>query len=160
MPSTTLFWMSLRSGRAPNTGSRPPSASDSMAPGVTFMVMRSRSRRSRTSSSWMSTIFSMSSRPSELNVTMSSMRFRNSGLNEACRALSTASFMAALSPVFAASRMYWEPTLLVMMMMAFLKLTTRPWPSVSLPSSSTCSSTLKTSGCAFSSSSSSTTAYG
>ena len=30
------------------------------------------------------------------------------------------------------------------------KSTVRPWPSVSRPSSSTCSRTLKTSGCAFS----------
>ena len=40
------------------------------------------------------------------------------------------------------------------------KSTVRPWPSVSRPSSSTCSSTSKTSGCAFSTSSSSTTLYG
>jgi hypothetical protein len=39
----------------------------------------------------------------------------------------------------------------------FLKSTVRPWPSVSRPSSMTWSSTLKTSVCAFSSSSSSTT---
>ena len=37
------------------------------------------------------------------------------------------------------------------------KSTVRPWPSVSRPSSSTCSRTSKTSGCAFSTSSSSTT---
>ena len=35
-------------------------------------------------------------------------------------------------------------------MTVFLKLTVRPWPSVRRPSSSTCSSTLKTSRCAFS----------
>ena len=40
------------------------------------------------------------------------------------------------------------------------KSTTRPWPSVRRPSSSSCSSTLKTSGWAFSISSSSSTAYG
>jgi hypothetical protein len=45
----------------------------------------------------------------------------------------------------------------VMMITVFLKLTVRPWPSVSRPSSSTCNRTLKTSGCAFSISSSSTT---
>ena len=48
----------------------------------------------------------------------------------------------------------------VMMMMAFLKLTTRPWPSVRRPSSSTCSRMLNTSGCAFSISSSSITRIG
>ncbi len=42
----------------------------------------------------------------------------------------------------------------------FLKFTVRPWLSVSRPSSSTCSRMLNTSGCAFSISSSSTTAYG
>ena len=46
------------------------------------------------------------------------------------------------------------------MITVFLKLTVRPWPSVSRPSSSTCRRTLKTSGCAFSISSSSTTEYG
>ena len=40
--------------------------------------------------------------------------------------------------------------LLVITMTVFLKLTVRPWPSVSRPSSSTCSSTLNTSRCAFS----------
>jgi hypothetical protein len=42
----------------------------------------------------------------------------------------------------------------------FLKSTVRPWPSVMRPSSSTCSSTLKTSGWAFSISSSRITLYG
>ena len=40
------------------------------------------------------------------------------------------------------------------------KSTVRPWPSVRRPSSSTCSSTLNTSGCAFSTSSSRITEYG
>jgi hypothetical protein len=56
--------------------------------------------------------------------------------------------------------MYWLPRLLVMIRIVFLKSTMRPWPSVSRPSSSTCKSTLKTSGCAFSISSKSTTEYG
>ena len=47
-----------------------------------------------------------------------------------------------------------------MMTIVFLKSTVRPWPSVSRPSSSTCSSTLNTSGCAFSISSNRTTQYG
>lgn len=53
-----------------------------------------------------------------------------------------------------------EPILLVMMMMAFLKDTVRPWLSVTRPSSRIWSSTLKTSACAFSTSSKRTTAYG
>ena len=48
----------------------------------------------------------------------------------------------------------------VMISTVFLKSTVRPWPSVRRPSSITCSSTLKTSVCAFSISSSRTTEYG
>jgi hypothetical protein len=44
--------------------------------------------------------------------------------------------------------------------MTLRKSTVRPWPSVSRPSSSTCSRMSKVSGCAFSTSSSSTTEYG
>ncbi len=50
-----------------------------------------------------------------------------------------------------------EPMFDVMMMTVFLKSTVRPWPSVMRPSSSTCSSTLNTSWCAFSISSKRTT---
>jgi hypothetical protein len=50
-----------------------------------------------------------------------------------------------------------EPMLLVMTMIVLRKSTVRPWPSVRRPSSSTCSSTLNTSGWAFSISSSRTT---
>ena len=48
----------------------------------------------------------------------------------------------------------------VMMSTTWRKSTVRPWPSVSRPSSITCSSTLKTSGWAFSISSSRSTEYG
>ena len=48
----------------------------------------------------------------------------------------------------------------VMISTTFLKSTVRPWPSVSRPSSMTWSRMLKTSGWAFSTSSSSTTPYG
>ena len=48
----------------------------------------------------------------------------------------------------------------VMMMTVLRKSTVRPWASVSRPSSSTWSRVLKTSGCAFSISSNSTTEYG
>ena len=48
----------------------------------------------------------------------------------------------------------------VMMSTVFLKSTVRPLASVSRPSSITCSSTLNTSGCAFSISSNRITAYG
>ena len=59
-----------------------------------------------------------------------------------------------------ASAMRWLPTFDVMMTTVFLKSTVRPLPSVSRPSSSSWSSTLSTSGCAFSISSKSTTEYG
>ena len=55
------------------------------------------------------------------------------------------------------SMMYWLPMFDVMMITVFLKSTVRPWPSVMRPSSSTWSKTLKTSLCAFSISSKSTT---
>ena len=58
------------------------------------------------------------------------------------------------------SAMNWLPRLDVMMTTVFLKSTVRPLPSVSRPSSSSCSRTFSTSGCAFSISSNSTTAYG
>ena len=53
-----------------------------------------------------------------------------------------------------------EPRFEVITITVFLKSTVRPWPSVRRPSSSTCSSTLKTSGCAFSISSNRITEYG
>mmetsp|Transcript_4747 Transcript_4747/g.11422 ORF Transcript_4747/g.11422 Transcript_4747/m.11422 type:complete len:201 (+) Transcript_4747:666-1268(+) len=58
------------------------------------------------------------------------------------------------------SRMLCDPMFEVKMMMVFLKLTVRPCPSVIRPSSNTWRRTLKTSGCAFSISSKSTTEYG
>ena len=54
----------------------------------------------------------------------------------------------------------WEPRFEVKIKITLRKSTVRPWPSVSRPSSSTCSRMSKTSLCAFSTSSSSTTAYG
>ena len=53
-----------------------------------------------------------------------------------------------------------EPKLEVIMMIVFLKFTVRPLLSVKRPSSSTWSSMLNTSGCAFSISSNNTTEYG
>src|ERR1700686_2731660 len=56
--------------------------------------------------------------------------------------------------------MTWEPKFEVMITTQLRKSTVRPWPSVRRPSSKTCSSTLNTSGCAFSISSSRITQYG
>ena len=80
-----------------------------------------------------------SSRPRGRKRTISSMRLMNSGLK-----------------VLRGSPRRLE----VMINTVLVKLTVRPWPSVRRPSSSTCSKMLNTSGCAFSISSSSTTAYG
>ena len=58
------------------------------------------------------------------------------------------------------SAMYWLPMFDVMITTVLLKSTVRPLPSVSRPSSSNCSITLRTSGWAFSISSKRTTEYG
>ena len=112
---------------------------------------------------------SMLAMDSAWNVMTSSIRLRNSGrkvlrsaslilLDSSAKlfaAVSTSPFMtfSMTSPMvsfwafaLSYSRMAWEPMLLVMMIMAFLNDTKRPWPSVKRPSSSTCSKILKTSG--------------
>ena len=58
------------------------------------------------------------------------------------------------------SAMIVDPRFDVRIRIVFRKSTVRPWPSVSRPSSSTCSSTSKTSWWAFSTSSNRTTVYG
>ncbi len=57
--------------------------------------------------------------------------------------------LSDFSPSFKLTR-YSAPRLDVMTIRVFLKSTVRPWLSVKRPSSSTCSRTLKMSGCAFS----------
>ena len=89
---------------------------------------------------------------------MSSSRFTNSGLKAWRTSSLTASVSCSQSRVW--STRNWLPRLLVRIRMVFRKSTVRPWPSVSRPSSSTCSSTSNTSGCAFSTSSSRITEYG
>ena len=93
------------------------------------------------------------------NTTVSSMRLRNSGRKCALTSSHTASRISVAGWP-AICMIICEPRLLVITMTVFLKSTVRPWPSVRRPSSSTCSSTLNTSGCAFSTSSSSSTLYG
>jgi hypothetical protein len=89
----------------------------------------------------------------------SSMRFRNSGSKCSRSWLRTASAAPsnASGPASAPSMSVCEPMLLVMMRTVFLKSTVRPCESVRRPSSRIWSRTLKTSGCAFSISSNSTT---
>ena len=81
------------------------------------------------------------------------MRFRNSGRKWFFSSSHTASLMSSYD-LFTIAWIMCEPMLLVITITVFLKSTVRPWPSVRRPSSSTCSSTLKTSWCAFSISSS------
>ncbi|CPU64812.1 Uncharacterised protein [Mycobacteroides abscessus] len=106
----------------------------------------------------MSTIRPSSSIVSGSNTMTSSSRLRNSGLKDARTVLMTASRFSASSSI--GSTRNCEPRFDVSTRMTLRKSTVRPWPSVRRPSSSTCRRMSKTSGCAFSTSSSSTTEYG
>ena len=75
---------------------------------------------------------------------MSSSRLRNSGLNATRTTAITAS--RRCSSVSEASISAWLPRFDVRISRVFRKSTVRPWPSVSRPSSSTCSRMSKTSG--------------
>ena len=79
------------------------------------------------------------------------MRLRNSGRKLFRSSIMTLSrtLSGIVSPV-TPSRRKREPRFEVMMMTVFLKSTVRPCESVMRPSSKTWSSTLNTSGCAFS----------
>mmetsp|Transcript_27147 Transcript_27147/g.52913 ORF Transcript_27147/g.52913 Transcript_27147/m.52913 type:complete len:208 (-) Transcript_27147:1523-2146(-) len=113
------------------------------------------------SSTCLPTMLLISFMPSDLKMMNSSRRFRNSGLKlRRISAITRVRISGSWSGSPAMSMMLAEPMLEVKMMMVFLKSTVRPCPSVMRPSSSTCSRTLKTSGCAFSISSNSTTLYG
>ena len=93
----------------------------------------------------------------------SSTRLRNSGRKCSPSVSVTACFIDsyAASPLRAPlAAIASLPMLLVMITTLFLKSTVRPWLSVSRPSSRTWRRTLKTSGWAFSISSSRTTWYG
>ncbi len=116
-----------------------------------------------------STILVRSALSSGRKNVMSEMRFRNSGLKTRLASSSTFSriFSASLKFIDAAPKPIdvwrWSscaPTLLVMMMIVLRKSTVRPSESVRRPSSRICSRIWMTSGCAFSTSSKSTTAYG
>ena len=96
---------------------------------------------------------------------ISSIRFKNSGLNAFFSAASTDALMPSFSDLdfFAVAKpngsfaMSSVPRLLVMMTTVLRKSTVRPWPSVSRPSSRSWSRVLNTSGWAFSISSNRTT---
>ena len=87
---------------------------------------------------------------------ISSIRFKNSGRIVFFNSSSTWIFVSSTTLSCVAgvifskfSRIKEEPKLLVMIMIVFLKLTTRPLLSVNRPSSKTCNKMLNTSGCAF-----------
>ena len=101
------------------------------------------------------------------NMIISSKRLRNSGANCFFNAFSMIPLAKALVSVIGAnptplpkSFNCFVPAFDVMIIMVFLKSTRRPFPSVSLPSSITCNSILKTVEFAFSISSSNTMLYG
>jgi murein DD-endopeptidase MepM/ murein hydrolase activator NlpD len=106
---------------------------------------------------WMSTMRPCRSRCSRWNRMISSSRLRNSGRK--C-ARTTAITWRGRTVLVLALRLVDQnslPRFEVMTISVLRKSTVRPWPSVRRPSSSTCSSTLNTSGCAFSTSSNSIT---
>ena len=93
---------------------------------------------------------------------ISSRRFRNSGRKCALKSCITELSASGLICPFSSmpSSRYWEPMFEVIIRIVFLKSTVLPVESVIRPSSRTCSRTLNTSGCAFSTSSKRTTEYG
>ena len=138
---STSRWIARFSGRAPKAGSQPASAISATASSdSSSSILRSASRlRRRCSCS--STMEPIWSRVSGSKTTISSTRLTNSGRK--------------CSSSCACARMFE-----VMITTVLRKSTVRPWPSVRRPSSSSCSSTLKTSLWAFSISSSRITQYG
>ena len=149
--------MARFNGRAPYTGSYPSVTISCFAAGVTSRPSLRSAMSCANRAICRSTIFPMSSLESDRKMIVSSTRFRNSGRNvwrsSSSTLVSTCSQFSV--PI---SRMYGDPMFDVMMSTVFRKSTVRPWESVRRPSSRICSSTLKTSGCAFSISSNSTTA--
>mmetsp|Transcript_26063 Transcript_26063/g.40779 ORF Transcript_26063/g.40779 Transcript_26063/m.40779 type:complete len:231 (-) Transcript_26063:1386-2078(-) len=146
------------SGRTPYTGSYPMSAmKDSAASEHRMEMFLSLSLLFSTFTCCL-TIRRMSSLPSELNMICSSSLFKNSGRKRRFISSITRCLISwSVSGVPPSSKMTSDPMFDVKMMMVFLKLTVRPCPSVTRPSSRTCSKTLNTSGCAFSISSKRTT---
>ncbi len=132
---------------------------------TSIWMFRFRSICAFSSPTSISTISSRWSFVSGWKTTISSIRFRNSGLNERFSSEMTLSFilpywLPALSvrnPRDVSLSIIRAPRFEVMMMTVFLKSTLRPTLSVRYPSSSTWSSMLKMSGWAFSISSKSTT---
>ena len=98
----------------------------------------------------------MESTESGAKRTTASSRLRNSGVKAFLMAAPSSPVLLPPNPMVLRS-ISRAPTLLVMMSTTFRKSASRPEASVSLPWSMTCSIRLKSDGCAFSISSSSTT---
>mmetsp|Transcript_2996 Transcript_2996/g.6453 ORF Transcript_2996/g.6453 Transcript_2996/m.6453 type:complete len:242 (-) Transcript_2996:225-950(-) len=149
------------SGRAPYLGSYPTSETKSSAESSADSVIFLSARRLPTSLICSSTILRSSPRPSAWKMINSSNRLRNSGRNRSRMASITRAFIDSYcAGSIDCSRIRSEPIFDVKMMIVLVKSMVRPCESVILPSSSTCSRMLNTSGCAFSISSNRTTLYG
>ena len=154
MASSIWSWMVRRSGRAPIFGSYPKSTNFSLTLSVTSRWMLLLERRLLTSASMSSTIWRRLSLLRALNSMMPSKRFINSGLKKlpsSPRTELVRPSRAAPKPTLASALPV--PAFEVMIMMASLKLTVRPCPSVKRPSSKTWRNMCMTSGWAFSTSS-------
>mmetsp|Transcript_47369 Transcript_47369/g.101108 ORF Transcript_47369/g.101108 Transcript_47369/m.101108 type:complete len:252 (+) Transcript_47369:268-1023(+) len=161
MASSQSRCTARRSGLAPNLGEKPSATSNSRNLDVSSSFTSISSQR-RCSCATMSLATSItSSRASAEKTMISSSLFKNSGRKRSPNSRLTARRMfvyallsaVAAGAVSASFRMVRDPMLEVRMSIALVKSTVRPLLSVSLPSSRTCRRMLKTSGCAFSTSS-------
>jgi UDP-2,3-diacylglucosamine hydrolase len=155
-----VSWISRCIGRAPIIGSKPFLASSLRSASVNVTSTFFSASWPSSSSRNLSTTRRMISSSSDLKLTIASRRLRNSGVNS--RLMSAISSPASFEFVKPIDALFSDsaPALVVMMMMTLRKSALRPLLSVSVPWSITWSSTLKTSGCAFSISSSSRNACG
>ena len=162
--SSMYFWIALLRGLAPYFLSKPFSLINAFAALVSEMLYPSLSTLLVSLTNSISTICSMSFFSSELKMTISSIRLRNSGAKVFFNAFWITPFSISLAWDFMLvvskptpvpkSFTCLAPILEVIIIMVFWKLILRPKLSVKNPSSNTWRSILKTSGCAFSTSSS------
>mmetsp|Transcript_893 Transcript_893/g.2445 ORF Transcript_893/g.2445 Transcript_893/m.2445 type:complete len:220 (+) Transcript_893:829-1488(+) len=150
-------WTARRRGRAPYDLEKPPRQTSFVSSAVHVTSMPSSSQRSARSSSIRPATVSTSDGTSDSKTITSSRRLRNSGRKAEPSSCLTAVRIAvyASSPPWPPPicRILLEPTLDVRTSIAFEKSMTRPLLSVSRPSSRTWRRMLKTSGWAFSTSS-------
>ena len=136
-------------GRAPNCSSNPSAARRAMSSGATSSTIpRSTCSRSAMRVTTRAAIRSICAGVSASNVTTSSIRFRNSGRKACLAASRIASPAEPGAPAVKPSprRASPAPRFDVITTTVLVKSTVRPSPSVSRPSSISCSSTFQTSG--------------